>query len=127
MVTICMQGKMNTWFHYKVWLGCKYQIYLYEEEFAVRGVGSMINCCKPNWDATVSTFKSWEEFISFLYQSVVFALKLPKATTKNGYLVMIVSNVNSKVSANVSKVSGVWLGDLYKQRKSITFRCKELW
>ena len=36
-----------------------------------------------------------------------FALKSPKATIKNGFLLTIVSRVNSKLSANVSKISGV--------------------
>ena len=34
---------------------------------------------------------------------------------------MIESRVNSKLSANVSKMSRVWLGDLYKQRKLHNF------
>ena len=54
--------------------------------------------------------------MSFLYQLVVFALKLPKATIKNGLLLMIELRINSKLLANVSKISRV-LGDLYKQRK----------
>ena len=54
-----------------------------------------------------SIFKPSQEFISFLYQLVVFALKPPKATIKNGFLLMIVSRVDSKLSANVSKISQV--------------------
>ena len=54
--------------------------------------------------------------MSFLYQLVVFALKLYKATIKNGLLLMIELRINSKLLTNVSKISRV-LGDLYKQRK----------
>ena len=68
-----------------------------------------------------SIFKPSQEFKSFLYQLVVFALKSPKATIKNRFLLMIVSRVDSKLSANVSKISQVWLGDLCKQRKLHNF------
>ena len=90
---------------------------MHEEEFAVRRVVSLINCCKPNWDVIVSVFKHSWEFISLLYQLDVFALKSPKATIKNGFLLTIVSKVNSKLSANVPKLSRVWLDDFYKQKK----------
>ena len=53
---------------------------------------------------------------------VIFAMKLPKATIKSGFLLMIVSRVNSKLSANVSKISRVRLGNLYKQRKLSYFK-----
>ena len=53
----------------------------------------------------VSILKPSEEFISFLYQLIVFALKSPKATIKNGFLLMTESRVNSKLSANYQIMS----------------------
>ena len=54
----------------------------------------------------VSIFKPCE-FTSFSYQLVVFALKSPKATIKNGFLLISELKVNSELSANVSKTSRV--------------------
>ena len=43
------------------------------------------------------------------------------ATIKKGLLLVSVSTLSSRLSANTLKVSRVWLGDLYKQRKLHTF------
>ena len=48
-------------------------------------------------------------------------MKLPKATVKNGFLLMIVSRVNSKLLANVSKISLVWLGDYINKESHTIF------
>ena len=52
----------------------------------------------------VSNFKTSYEFILFLYQLVIFALKPPKSTIKNEFLLMVELRVNSKLLANVSKM-----------------------
>ena len=39
------------------------------------------------------------------------------ARIKKGLLLVSVSKVNSRYLVNVSKLTRVWLGDLYKQRK----------
>ena len=67
----------------------------------------MINSCKRNWDVIASIFKPSKDVVSLLYQVVVFALKLPMATIKKVLLLVSVSKVNSRLSANVSKVSRI--------------------
>ena len=32
---------------------------MHEEEFALRWMGSLINCCKPNWDVMQLFLKPW--------------------------------------------------------------------
>ena len=61
----------------------------------------LINCCKLNWDVIVSIFKPSQDVVSFLYQLVVFALKSPVATIEKGVLLVSLSKVNSRLSANV--------------------------
>ena len=78
-----------------------------EEEFPARRVGSLMNCCKPNWYMITSIFKPSQNVVSFLYQVVVFPLKSPMATIKKRLLFVSVSKVNSRLSVNVSKMSSV--------------------
>ena len=94
---------------------------IHKEEFPVRWVNSFINWCKPNWDVIASIFKPWLGAVSLLYQLVVFALKSPMATIKIEFLLVSVSKASSRLSAKVSKMSLVWLGDLYKKRKLHVF------
>ena len=55
--------------------------------------------------------------ISCLYQLDDLALKSPKMTIKYGFLLVILSELSSKLSANFSKTSSDWLGERYKEIK----------
>ena len=90
---------------------------MHEKEFAVTWVGSLINCCKSNWDRTI--FYPSKMFVSLLHNSVGFALKSPKAIIENRLLLLSVSCVNLKLSANISKISRAWQRNLDTFQQSL--------
>ena len=123
-MAIWMQARMNIRFHHMFGSDVNIKLIheeIYKEEFTVRWVGSLINFWKPNWDVMVLDFNPSYRSISFLYQLAVFALKSPKATIENGFLLTTVSRVNPKLSEYVSNIFRVWRGDQYKQRKLHNF------
>ena len=50
------------------------------------------------------------------------ALKSRSATTKKGLLSVNASKFNLKLSRNESKLSAVWLGDLWREKKCCKFK-----
>ena len=55
--------------------------------------------------------------ILYLYQLDDLELKSPRMTNKFGFLLVILSKLGSKLSANFSKTSDDWLGKRYKEIK----------
>ena len=88
-----------------------------EEEFPKMWVGSLINCCKSNSEVTASILEPSYVVLSCLYQFEDLVLKSPRATVRNGFWLLILSNENCKLFANSSKESENWFGDQYKKIK----------
>ena len=85
---------------------------IHEEELCKICVGSFMAWCNPNCDVTFSNVFHWEMVLSLQYQNFDFALKSPIATRRKGFFRDKVSQFNSKLSINFSKLSCDWLGDL---------------
>ena len=77
-----------------------------EEEFPKMSDGSLINCCRRNCEVTASILKLSYVVLSCLYQFEDLVLKSPRATVRNGFWLLILSNDSCKLSANSSKRSG---------------------
>ena len=86
---------------------------IYEGESVKIWIGSLINCCKPNWHVIASILEPSLVVLSSLYQFNDLALKSPRTTNKYGLLLAILSKLSSKLSAKSSKVSDDWLGERY--------------
>ena len=90
---------------------------IHEDESVEVWVGSLINCCKPNWDVITSALgPSWAA-LSCLYQFDYLTIKSPRATIKYGLLLVILSKFSSQLLAKSSKVSGHWVGEQYSYIK----------
>ena len=63
-----------------------------EEEFPKMWVGSLINCCRPNFEVTASILEPSYVVLSRLYQFEDLVLKSPRATVRNGFWLLILSN-----------------------------------
>ena len=105
-------------------LGWEVNITLMQDDESVKiCAGSWIKCFKPNWDFITSIFQSSYVVVSCLYQLYDLALTSmnlhlsSRMTIKYGFLLVILSKLGSKLSANFSKTSDDWLGKRYKEIK----------
>ena len=84
-------------------------------------VGSLIDCCRQNYEVTASILEP-SYFVSlWLYQLKDLVLKSPRTTIRNGFWLLILSNESCKLSANSSKKCEDWLVDRYKGMKLHNF------
>ena len=81
-----------------------------DEEFSNTCVGSFLIWRTPNCEVTNSILAPSVVGLSLMYQFLDFIFEFPSTTTKSE-LDSRVSIVISKLSANFSKLSLVWLGD----------------
>ena len=80
-------------------------------------VGSLSNCCRPNCKSTGSILEPSYVVLSRLDQFEDLVLKSPRATIRNGFWLIILSNESCKLFAYSSKEFQDWLGDRYKAMK----------
>ena len=88
-----------------------------EEEFPKVWVGF----CRPDCEVTASILKPAYVVFSCSYQFEDLVLKSPKATVRNGFWLLVLSNSSSKLFTNFSKESKDWLGDRCKKIKLHNF------
>ena len=84
-------------------------------------VGSLTNFWRPNCEVTASILEPLYVVLSYFYQFENLGLKSCKATLRNGFWLLILSNESCKLSANSSKEFDDWLSDWYKEMKLYKF------
>ena len=88
-----------------------------KKEFSRIWVGSLISWCSAHCKVVTSIFEPLYIVLSLPYQTLDFALKSTRRTTKNGLFKHTLPRVNSTFSAKVSKVSWIWFGNRYNKVK----------
>ena len=88
-----------------------------DDESVKTCVGSRINCFRPNWDVIASILEPSYVVVSCLYRLDDLVLKSPRVTIKYEFLLVILSKLSSKLSANFSETSSDCLGEQHKEIK----------
>ena len=90
---------------------------IHDEESPMKGVGSLITCCNPNWVVTPSNLEPSYVVISLLHQRLDFALKWPRMRVRKGLFTITESRLYWRLLINDSKSSSRWLDERYNEIK----------